>query len=72
MADGIPRTEAAKTQSLGKETSLTSNEVVTGCGVPDSRIRPQAGLPTRNFFAPLRTEMEVEGTKEKTNHGEHQ
>jgi hypothetical protein len=55
-----------------KQGSLTSNTVVTGCGVSDSRIQPQAGLPTINFFAPLRTEMELEGTKEKNNHGERQ
>jgi hypothetical protein len=59
-----------KRNASDKQGSLTSNTVVTGCGVRDSRIRPQAGLPTRNFFAPLRTEMELEGTKEETNDGE--
>jgi hypothetical protein len=44
---------------------------VTGCSVRDPRIRPQAGLPTRNFFAPLRTDMELEGTKEEADDGEY-
>jgi hypothetical protein len=55
-----------KRNASDKQGSHTGNTVVTGCGASDSRIRPQAGLPTRNFFALLRTEME------ETNDGEHQ
>jgi hypothetical protein len=33
-----------------KQANLTSNTAVTGCGVRDPRIRPQAGIPARNIL----------------------
>jgi hypothetical protein len=35
-------------------------------------MRPQPEVPARNFFAPLNTEMEVQGSEEETNEGEQQ
>jgi hypothetical protein len=35
--------------------------------VRDPHIWPQVVLPTRNFFVPLRTEMELEERKESNN-----
>jgi hypothetical protein len=59
-----------KRNASNKQGSHTGNTVVTGCDARDSRIGTQVGLPTRNFFAPLRTEMEIEGAKEETHDGD--
>jgi hypothetical protein len=44
------------------EGSINAKKVATPTvGVSDTHIRPQAVVPTRNFFAPLRSnEIEVE------------
>jgi hypothetical protein len=43
-----------------KQTSVPINTEMKSASVRDPRPRPHADLPTRNFFAPLRAEMELE------------
>jgi hypothetical protein len=53
-----------------KQANIPNKTEVKSGSVRDPRI--QAELPTKNFFAPLRAKMELEGSKEKTNGGEQQ
>jgi hypothetical protein len=55
-----------------KQTNLPNKTAVTSGSGRDPSIRSQAELPTSNLFAPLRTEMEFEGSKEEANEGEQQ
>jgi hypothetical protein len=55
-----------------KRANIPSKTAVTSSSARDPRTRPQAELPRKNFFAPLRTEMVLEGIKEETNDGEQQ
>jgi hypothetical protein len=50
-----------------KRASLPNNTEVKSASVRDPQ--PHAELPTRNFFAPLRAEMELESSKEETKGG---
>jgi hypothetical protein len=50
-----------------KQASLPNNTEVKSASVRDPR--PHAELLTRNFFAPLKAEMELESSKEETNGG---
>jgi hypothetical protein len=55
-----------------KQGNLHKQDASTGCSVRNPHIRPQAELSTTNIYAPLRTEMEFEGSKEEANDGEQQ
>jgi hypothetical protein len=53
-----------------EQATLRKKTAVKGNSVRDPRIRLQAETPTRNFFAPLRTEMELGDSKEESNNRE--
>jgi hypothetical protein len=51
-----------KRNTSDEQRTVPKNAAGASGNVCDPRIRPQAGLPTRNCFAPLRTgEMDIEG-----------
>jgi uncharacterized protein YgbK (DUF1537 family) len=54
------------------EANLPNKTAVMSGSVHDPRTRPQAEQHTRNFFVPLRTEMELKGSKEEANDIEQQ
>jgi hypothetical protein len=53
-----------------EDATVPKKTAVTSGIVGDPRIRWQVELPTRNFSAPLSTEMEIEDNKEEFNNRE--
>jgi hypothetical protein len=49
-----------KRNSSDEQPVVPKKTAITSGSVRDPRIRPQVDLPTRNLYAPLRTEMDLE------------